>query len=361
MARIVHFCFLISALVIVAMGWLLHDGLSQDQVLSVQQHEINRVLEAAHRVRDNYVRAEILAGEYAAHGNPDDLAEKEEILKQINADFVVLETQFHDDADQLQRLNELTDAYAKVLPMLVAASSALHENHALAMQWRRDFFEVHSALRNSALDSLGVAIQTSQSDIHTNLIKLAGLVGVGLLLLIGLYVYALRQVQVYRRLEQQQKESDELLRLTADSVGGMIVYIDRDRRYKFCNKAYAQYVGTEPEAIVGATLEQVLDKDMYDAVKPYVDRALSGQIVQAEYAISAKGRELQLRNYLVPHRDHNGHVLGFFGEIADITDFKHKEALLLETTSFQKAILFLIAPEFLLLLPTLKASSSRSM
>src|SRR5690554_4130800 len=195
MARIVHFCFLISALVILAMGLLLRDGLSQDQVLSARQHEINKVFEAAHRVRDNYVRAEILAGEYATHGNTADFVEKEELLKQIKADFAVLETQFHDDAAQLQRLNELTDAYAKVLPMLAAASSAMHDNHALAMQWRRDFFEVHSALRNSALDSLGVAIQTSQSDIHTNLTKLAGLVGVGLLLLIGLYVYALRQVQ----------------------------------------------------------------------------------------------------------------------------------------------------------------------
>src|SRR3546814_7545252 len=136
--------------------------------------------------------------------------------------------------------------------------------------------------------------------------------------LVAVYLHILWQFRVHKRLEAQQKESDELLRLAVDSVDGMIIYVDRNRRYKFCNKAYSQYAGHDREAMVGATMQQMLDKEVYRQIEPYLDRVLAGQEVRLEDTLLADGRLMEVRAWLIPHFDGKGQVQGFFGQFTEI-------------------------------------------
>src|SRR3546814_8705219 len=94
---------------------------------------------------------------------------------------------------------------------------------ALAIQRRQDFFDVVSEISNSTLRDFGHFDETTRDHFRATLVKLASLVAIGLLILVAVYLHILWQFRVHKRLEAQQKESDELLRLAVDSVDGMII------------------------------------------------------------------------------------------------------------------------------------------
>src|SRR3546814_19950216 len=91
--------------------------------------------------------------------------------------------------------------------------------------------------------------------------------------------------------------------------------------------------------MVGATMQQMLDKEVYWQIEPYLDRVLAGQEVRLEHPLLADGSFMEVRACLIPHFDGKGQVQGFFGQFTDITEYRRKEDLLLEKTSFQRAIL----------------------
>src|SRR3546814_17132865 len=83
----------------------------------------------------------------------------------------------------------------------------------------------------------------------------------------------------------------------------------------------------------------MFDKEVYRQIEPYLDRVLAGQEVRLEHPLLADGSFMEVRACLIPHFDGTGQVQGFFGQFTDITAYRRKEALLLEKTSFQRAIL----------------------
>lgn len=342
MERIVHFYFLFVTLIVLLMGLLLYDGLSLSKMPATSLHQMNEVVLVAHRVRDDFIHAEMAAGKYAAFGNVADLTEIAKRLREISADFVELQSLLNGNTDQLDKLQQLTAAFAKAKSTLDASPSTWQEEHGniLTAQVRQDFFIVLNDLEDNAAHKLTALIKVAQDHLRITLIKLGGLIVIGLILLVAFYLYALRQVRVYKRLEAMQKESDELLRLAVDSVDGMSFYVNRNEQYKFCNKAYAQNRGRDdPATIEGATIEQILGPEVYGQIEPYVDRALAGQEVRFEHQLVVDGSVIKVSTCLIPHFDDNGQVQGFFGQLTDITEFKLKESLLLEKSSFKKAIL----------------------
>src|SRR3546814_17892232 len=109
----------------------------------------------------------------------------------------------------------------------------------------------------------------------------------------------------------------------------MIIYVDRNRRYKFCNKAYSQYAGHDREAMVGATMQQMLDKEVYRQIEPYLDRVLAGQEVRLEHPLLADGSFLEVSACLIPDFDGKGKVQGIFGQFTVINDYRLTDTLFL--------------------------------
>src|SRR3546814_3102393 len=114
MERIIHFCFLLAALIVVGMGVLLYDSLSQGHGVTVRLHQDNKIFDVVHRIRDNYIDAEKAADKYAASENTADHAESALRLKEVNADIVSLGTLLHRNDGQVLRLRQHTAAFANI-------------------------------------------------------------------------------------------------------------------------------------------------------------------------------------------------------------------------------------------------------
>ena len=136
----------------------------------------------------------------------------------------------------------------------------------------------------------------------------------------GLTVYfhdVTRQVATERALQ----ESWDHIRLITDSLPALISYVDRDLRYRFANRAYADWFGIRPEQMVGRTIGDLLGEDQFRTRRPYIDRALRGERVR--FDAPTPHRVLGDRDSdvtYVPDVDDSGKVRGFYVLVYDVTD-----------------------------------------
>lgn len=343
MERIIHIGFLIAASVIVAMGLLLYAALLRSHESSQHLYRINAILDVLQEIRENYIRTELTARKYATSGNPADLTENAFWVKQIEANIAALKPLLEADPAQQRRQEQLTAAFARRPPVLDASlpDRQAGDNATQITQARQEFFDIASNISGQTLRDFKAYGEAAQHRFHNTLVTLASMVALGLLILVPVYLNVIRQIRARKHAELQQQESSEILRLTVDSVEGMIVYLDRDQRYKFHNKAYVQTFGGGKESVVGETVAQVLGQDLYQQVRDGIEQVLAGgTAVRNEVRhVLANNRNMDVRVSLVPHLADNGQVQGLIGQITDITEFRRKEALLLETTTVQKAIL----------------------
>src|SRR4051812_43182891 len=80
-------------------------------------------------------------------------------------------------------------------------------------------------------------------------------------------------------------ESSAYLKLVTDSLPVLIAHCDREGRYLFVNKPYSARFHLEPDALVGRTIEEVVGRAAYAALRPYLDRVLGGEDVMFEVAV----------------------------------------------------------------------------
>jgi PAS domain S-box-containing protein len=110
-----------------------------------------------------------------------------------------------------------------------------------------------------------------------------------------------------------------------DALPVLISYVDENQCYRFNNKGYENWVGHPREYVEGKQLKQVLGEKTYEALRPRVEAALSGQLVRFEDFIPYRGvgrRYVQVT--YVPDRQ-DGTVRGFFALIQDLTEHKQAE------------------------------------
>jgi len=109
-----------------------------------------------------------------------------------------------------------------------------------------------------------------------------------------------------------------------DSIPALVAYISHDRRYMVANRLYEEWLGLDPDAMVGRTMAEVLGADVVSRIEPYVSRALSGEPVTFEMrlAYGRGARDVQAR-YVPDVRD--GQVKGFVALITDLTERKKLE------------------------------------
>src|SRR5271165_2869069 len=101
------------------------------------------------------------------------------------------------------------------------------------------------------------------------------LLSIQTLLIAGLLIHRHRRA----RAESALVQSERRLQLITDSLPALIAHVDRDQRYQFVNRAYEQWLGFSPSQALGRTIREVLGEQLYRSVRPYVERALSGEQV----------------------------------------------------------------------------------
>jgi diguanylate cyclase (GGDEF)-like protein/PAS domain S-box-containing protein len=129
--------------------------------------------------------------------------------------------------------------------------------------------------------------------------------------------------------ERALRESEERLRLVANSVPALISYLDRESRFRFSNRTYDDWFGIPQERMHGRTVAEVFGEEIHARMKPHIERVLAGDEVEFEFAAgenSASGaRQRTLQVACVPHLAPDGAVLGFYMLGNDVTALKRAQ------------------------------------
>jgi PAS domain S-box-containing protein len=137
----------------------------------------------------------------------------------------------------------------------------------------------------------------------------------------------------------ERKRAEELLRQSAmqlalinDIAPVYIAHCDREGRFLFVNKSYAERFGLTPEDIIGKHIPEVLGVEAFESFSQYIEIILRGAPVQFEIEVPYEtiGKRFMHCSY-APEFDANGKVVGWVAAITDISERRKVEEILRES------------------------------
>lgn len=126
-------------------------------------------------------------------------------------------------------------------------------------------------------------------------------------------------------LSDEQPGTEHFYRIITDNLPAIIAYWTADLRCLFANKAYLSFFDKTEGEMYNTKIEKLYTKEEIAVYQTYMNLALKGQAQKFERTMQRKGREgrIILTEYVPDIED--GHVMGFYTLIYDITDLKTKE------------------------------------
>ncbi|MCL6683538.1 hybrid sensor histidine kinase/response regulator [Sphingomonas alba] len=118
----------------------------------------------------------------------------------------------------------------------------------------------------------------------------------------------------------------------ADALPMPIAYLDAGRRYRFVNRALAEFFERPRSEILGATMEELVGPEVYAIRKPMLAAAYGGerQFFVAEYEHPTRG-PLSIQAEYIPQHAADGSVAGIVALVTDVTEQKLAEKALRES------------------------------
>lgn len=138
-------------------------------------------------------------------------------------------------------------------------------------------------------------------------------------------VYSGRDITARKEAEQALAESQQRLRAVTDNIPAIIAHIDSNERYLFANAYIGQFVGVDPESVIGRTMREVRGDASYEQVKDHIAEVLQGKHVNFEGEGEANGKHFHYQSDYVPDFAADGRVQGFYALTFDITPLKNAE------------------------------------
>ncbi len=137
------------------------------------------------------------------------------------------------------------------------------------------------------------------------------------------------------RIAAALRRNEERLRLINDTMPILVGYVDKDERYQYANKGYADWYGHPVGEITGRAVREVVGEHVYAQVRESVRKALAGQQVSYEYQMVRDEHTVFARSTLVPERNPAGDILGFFVFAHDVTEQKRMQAALVQAQKME--------------------------
>ena len=142
------------------------------------------------------------------------------------------------------------------------------------------------------------------------------------------------EIKDRQKVEEQLRQSQEMLRLVMDNIPQSIFWKDRDSVYLGCNRNFADNAGLEnPKEIIGKTdhdLPWTKEKsDWYSQGDAKVMATNQPQYHIIETQLQVDGKQIWLDTNKVPLHNTQGNVVGILGTFEDITERKKAEETLL--------------------------------
>ncbi len=130
------------------------------------------------------------------------------------------------------------------------------------------------------------------------------------------------------RVEQRTDElasSEKRLRTITDNLPVLISYIDHDHRLMFCNGTFRDWLGIDPEKVVGKPLLEMIGAELYEQRRQNIERVLAGERVVFDLVSTALGVTRHLHTTYIPDRRRDGTVVGFYTLSSDVSAMKQVE------------------------------------
>lgn len=146
----------------------------------------------------------------------------------------------------------------------------------------------------------------------------------------------LRDVTERREAEARVAASERRLRDIADHAPALISEHDTEGHFRFANQAFKGWFDAEPAALIGKSVQEALGKRAFAEMRGYMDTVLGGEAVAFEVQ-ARNGRWLLIG--LVPQRNAEGTVTGFYSLGSDFTAQARAEEALRQSEERYRAVL----------------------
>ena len=140
------------------------------------------------------------------------------------------------------------------------------------------------------------------------------------LLIWSLLIWQLAQRSSLHREQQAQGVTLGRFRLILETLPALISYLDRDQRFRFANRTYAEWFEVESDALLGQSLSEFYGAQTYEQIRPQIERALAGETVRYTRELIGRNKRRWVEVLAVPDRDSRGAVQGLCVMMSDITD-----------------------------------------
>ena len=141
-----------------------------------------------------------------------------------------------------------------------------------------------------------------------------------------LAVITLRDITERKEMEETLRVAKAQLQVITDTMPAGVARCSRDRRYLWVSPEYARWLGRLPEEIAGHPMAEVIGKEAYETVSPYIDLVLTGQRVSYEAGVNYVGLGTRwITATYTPTYDSEGLADGWVAVVFDITHRKELE------------------------------------
>ena len=141
----------------------------------------------------------------------------------------------------------------------------------------------------------------------------------------------MRDISADKEAERALRHSEHRLRMVTDNLPVLISYLDRDLRFRFVNRTYQQWFGSEAAPQIGTSVQEFYGEQAWLEIGPHMQAALAGQEVAYDREMVRPEGKRHVQVTVVPDRDEQGNVVGLYTLISDITPHREAERALQES------------------------------
>ncbi|HSD37947.1 MAG TPA: diguanylate cyclase [Rhodocyclaceae bacterium] len=205
---------------------------------------------------------------------------------------------------------------ARPLSQLCAAADTLRDKHEGCMPILNDYREVQhlsQALRAFSVDMESRVNERTQALHDANDALLRAMHN------------ETATTETLREREKLLRRSQDELHTIADNVPALVFYLDTEHRIRYANALFREWLGLDPNAIVGRLFDDFTPRVTMEIVTPYLARTLAGERCSFELFGHLGRRHYNVS--LMPYIE-EGAVQGVIGVAQDISVHKQQEAKL---------------------------------
>ncbi|HSW04335.1 diguanylate cyclase domain-containing protein [Aquabacterium sp.] len=144
-------------------------------------------------------------------------------------------------------------------------------------------------------------------------------------------VAAIQDITAAKAAEQALRDSEHRLRMVTDNLPVLISCLDRDLRFRFVNRTYQQWFGSEAAPQIGDSVQDFYGEPAWAEIEPRLRAALAGQALAYDRDMVRHGDRRHVHVTVVPDRNGQDDVVGLYTLISDVSSYREAQRALQES------------------------------